>query len=64
VGAGEDVRPVETEPGAYPDFYAAVDAALRDAGPPPVSAAEGVAVLDVIEAAMESSRSGQVIQVG
>jgi scyllo-inositol 2-dehydrogenase (NADP+) len=64
IGAGEDVRPVETEPGDYRHFYAAMAAAPPDGGAPPVTAAEGVAVLDVIEAAMESSRSGRLIQTG
>jgi predicted dehydrogenase len=50
-----------TERGDYPRFYAEVASALRNGGPPPVSAAEGVAVVEVIEAALESARAGRVM---
>jgi predicted dehydrogenase len=63
LGAGDELRPVETERGAYPRFYAAVAAALRDGAPPPVEPAEAIAVLDVIEAAFQSAQSGQVVRL-
>jgi predicted dehydrogenase len=63
LGAGDELRPVETERGDYPRFYAAVAAALRDRSPPPVGPAEAIAVLEVIEAAFQSARSGQVVSL-
>jgi len=48
--------PVETERGAYQDFYAAVAA-----GGTPVAAADAVTGLEVVEAAFESARSRQTI---
>lgn len=52
------------EPGAWPAFYAGVRDAIRDGAPPPVPAADAVAVLDVLEAARESARSGTVVALG
>lgn len=48
---GETVRPVPSERGDYPAFYAGVAAALRDGGPPPVDPGDAVRVLEVIDAA-------------
>jgi predicted dehydrogenase len=61
VGAGDDIRPVRTEPGAYPEFYRGVAAALRHGGPPPVDPADSVAGLEIIEAARRSAAEGRVI---
>ena len=61
---GEDVRPIETEPGDYPAFYASVVEALRRASPMPVDPAEAVACLAIIEAALASARTGSVITLG
>ena len=47
---GTGSRPLPSEAGDYPAFYAAVAGALRAGGPPPVPGAEAVAVLEVIEA--------------
>jgi predicted dehydrogenase len=63
LGAGDELRPVETETGDYRRFYALVERALRDGGPPPVPAAEGVAVLEIIEAARESARGDRVVSL-
>jgi scyllo-inositol 2-dehydrogenase (NADP+) len=52
LGAGDDVRTVETAPGDYTRFYAEMAAALRGEGPVPVTAAEATAVLEVLEAAL------------
>ena len=62
--SGEEVRPIETEPGAWPQFYVQVGQALRSGGPPPVPAAEAVAVLEIIEAALESAELGAVVAPG
>ncbi|MFC6886017.1 MULTISPECIES: Gfo/Idh/MocA family oxidoreductase [Actinomadura] len=49
-------RPEPTEPGGYQDFYAAVARTLRGDAPPPVSLADAIVGLEVIEAALQSSR--------
>ncbi|MEU1495980.1 Gfo/Idh/MocA family oxidoreductase [Streptomyces sp. NPDC005732] len=66
VGSGESPltgggRPEPTLPGAYPAYYAAVAAALRDGGPNPVTALEAAAALDVLEAARRSARENTVV---
>jgi predicted dehydrogenase len=52
VGAGDEVRKVETVPGDYPAFYAAVAAALAGEAPVPVEPEDAARVLEVIERAM------------
>ncbi|MET8827491.1 Gfo/Idh/MocA family oxidoreductase [Streptomyces sp. NPDC004610] len=66
VGSGESPltgggRPEPTVPGDYPAYYAGVAAALRDGGPPPVTALEAAAALDVLEAARRSARDGSAV---
>ncbi|GGM33151.1 oxidoreductase [Longimycelium tulufanense] len=61
LGAGTEFELERTDPGAYQLYYAAVAEALANGGEPPVTAAEGVATLEVIEAAYASGRSGQVV---
>jgi predicted dehydrogenase len=61
LGAGESPltgggAPVESLPGDYPAYYAAVAAALRGTGPNPVTGHEAAAALDVLEAARRSAR--------
>ncbi|MGV9341565.1 Gfo/Idh/MocA family protein [Streptomyces sp. NPDC003688] len=46
---------VETVPGDYPAYYAAVAAAVRGTGPNPVTALEAAEALDVLEAARRSA---------
>ncbi|WP_329166024.1 Gfo/Idh/MocA family oxidoreductase [Streptomyces sp. NBC_01267] len=55
--------PVPTLTGDYPAYYAAVAAALRDGGRPPVTAGEAAAALDVLEAARRSAREGIVVEL-
>jgi scyllo-inositol 2-dehydrogenase (NADP+) len=55
---------VAMEPGAWPAFYAGVRDAIRNGAPPPVPAADAIAVLDVLEAARESARAGTVVALG
>ncbi|HKG94955.1 MAG TPA: Gfo/Idh/MocA family oxidoreductase [Gemmatimonadaceae bacterium] len=63
LGAGDDVRPVRTEPGAYPRFYEGVVRAARDGAPPPVAPEDAVAGLAVIDAAYRSAADGRVAAV-
>jgi predicted dehydrogenase len=51
VGAGDDWAPIPTEAGAYQEFYAGVERALRTGGPPPVDPDDAIATLEVIDAA-------------
>ena len=59
--AGDDVWPVETQPGAWHRFYEQMAACVRDDEPPPVPLEDGVAVLEIIEAALLSATSGEVV---
>ena len=58
---GDESRLVETEPGAYPDFYRLLAEAFGSGGPPPVDPRDAVLGLRIIEAAFESARRGAVI---
>ncbi|MFJ7126355.1 Gfo/Idh/MocA family oxidoreductase [Streptomyces sp. NPDC098101] len=63
LGAGESPltgggTPVESLPGDYPAYYAAVAAALHGTGPNPVTAHQAADALDVLEAARRSAREG------
>ena len=59
--AGDDVWPVETVPGAWHRFYEQMAECIRGDAEPPVPLADGVAVLEVIEAAVLSAGSGEVV---
>ncbi|MGW4200470.1 Gfo/Idh/MocA family oxidoreductase [Streptomyces sp. NPDC004726] len=68
IGAGESPltgggQPVGTVPGDYPAYYRAIARALRDGTPPPVTAWEAAATLDVLEAARRSAREGITVEV-
>ncbi len=63
LGAGDVVRAVRTEAGAYGEFYAGVRDAIRDGAPPPVSVDDAAAGLEVIEAALRSAREGAVVRL-
>jgi scyllo-inositol 2-dehydrogenase (NADP+) len=64
LSTGDGERTVETERGAYPEFYRGIAASLRDGTPPPVDPEDSVAVLRIIEAAQESARTKGVVVVG
>jgi predicted dehydrogenase len=64
LSTGEDERNVETEPGAYEEFYRGVAASLREGAPPPVDPNHSVMGLEIIEAAQESARTERVITIG
>ena len=54
---------VDAEPGRWLTYYEGVVAAIRSGGatPPPVTAAEAIGVLEILEAARESARRGAVV---
>jgi predicted dehydrogenase len=60
---GGDSGPVETVPGDWPAYYVGVVESLRSGTPPPVTADDGIAVLEVLDAARESARRRQVIAI-
>ncbi|HEU5224373.1 MAG TPA: Gfo/Idh/MocA family oxidoreductase [Actinomycetota bacterium] len=64
LSTGDGARAVETEPGAYPEFYPGIAASLRDGTPPPVDPNDSVMGLEIIEAALESARTDGVVEVG
>jgi predicted dehydrogenase len=61
LGAGDAARPVPSEPGDYPRFYAVLARAIAAGGPPPVTADEAVAMMDVLDAARVSAGEGRVV---
>jgi predicted dehydrogenase len=61
IGAGDALRTVESEAGDYPRFYAGVAHALATGAPPPVTAGEAVAMMDVLEAARASAAERRVV---
>jgi predicted dehydrogenase len=63
LGAGDDVRLVPSEPGAYQIFYSELAAALRDGGPPPVDPSDSVRGIEIIEAARHSASEGRVMSL-
>ena len=64
LGAGDELLPVPTEPGAWPRFYEGVVATIRHGAPPPVDPEDAVAGLELIEAARRSASEGKVVVVG
>ncbi|GLU47670.1 Gfo/Idh/MocA family oxidoreductase [Nocardiopsis ansamitocini] len=63
LGVEGDAKPVPSERGDYPAFYAGVRDSVGEGEPLPVELHEVVHGLDVIEAALRSARTGQVVQV-
>jgi predicted dehydrogenase len=61
--AGDAEEAVPTERGAYEAFYASLVAAVRDGAPPPVSAEDGVRVVEILEAARRSASQRDVVVI-
>jgi predicted dehydrogenase len=61
LGTDASSERIETEPGAYQRYYEAIAASLLRGLPVPVPAAESVRVIEILEAARESSRTGTVV---
>jgi predicted dehydrogenase len=60
---GEERAAVPTERGAYPRFYEQVAAAIREGAPPPVSPAQALTLLELLEAARSSAATGEVVRL-
>ncbi len=54
---------VESLPGSYQDFYAAMRDALREGKPVPVDPNESLGVIRVIEAARQSAQRGETVRL-
>lgn len=59
---GADRAPVPVAPGDHADFYRAVPGWLRDGEAPPVDPWDAVRTAQVLDAALESARTGMVVQ--
>ncbi len=57
-----EARSVPSPPGNYLAFYEGLYRCIADGAPEPVSAGDGVRVMQVIDAAFESHRSGRVVR--
>jgi scyllo-inositol 2-dehydrogenase (NADP+) len=51
IGVGDDLEPIRTEDGRYPDFYAGVAASVLDGAPPIVDPKDAIEVVRIIERA-------------
>lgn len=60
---GAEVVPVPSERGRWDTFYPAFAAAARGAGPVPVDPREAVRVLEILDAALVSSRERRVVEL-
>ena len=60
LATADEERPLETEAGDYPAYYAGIARALDTGEPPPVDPVDSADGLRVIEAAARSARTGQV----
>ncbi|WUI03558.1 Gfo/Idh/MocA family oxidoreductase [Spirillospora sp. NBC_00431] len=63
IGTPGDERPEPTAPGAYQEFYASVARALTGDGPPPVTLADAITGLEVVEAAARSAADRAVVDL-
>ncbi|KAB0676329.1 Gfo/Idh/MocA family oxidoreductase [Aureimonas leprariae] len=54
---------IPSEQGRYHDYYEAFAAAVRDGGDPPVTAAEAIRTLEVLDAARISAAEGRVVEL-
>nr|WP_218886612.1 Gfo/Idh/MocA family oxidoreductase [Kineococcus aurantiacus] len=56
-------RRVPSEPGRWPDFYAAFARAVRGRGPVPVDPADAIATCEILDAARRAARSGATVRL-
>lgn len=64
VGAGDDVRVLRSEPGNYLEFYRGVASAIRDGAEPPVTTEQGIAMMELLDAARLSASERRVVEMG
>jgi predicted dehydrogenase len=64
VGGGDDVRVQRSEPGNYLEFYRGVAAAIRDGAAPPVTTEQGIAMMELLDAARLSASEKRVVELG
>ena len=62
--AGDGSGPVEitAPPGNYLGYYAAIRDAIREEGPSPVTPAQAIALMAILEAGIRSSEQGRVVR--
>ena len=63
IGTPDDDRVEPTEPGTYQDFYPAVVQTLRTGATPPVTLADAITGLEIIEAAVRSTREHTLVNL-
>jgi predicted dehydrogenase len=63
LGTPGGTAPEATAPGAYQEFYAGVLRTLREGTPPPVTLADAITGLEVVEAAARSARENAVVDL-
>lgn len=61
LATGGSREAVPSQQGRYHDYYEGFARAVRDGTPPPVTPAEAIAVLEVLDAARQSAREGREI---
>jgi len=57
------VRPLRSEPGDYLAFYRGVAAAIETGAEPPVTTEQGIAMMEVLDAARLSARTGRTVEM-
>lgn len=61
---GETIREtIPTKPGNYYDFFDGVYQSIKKGKTEPVTADDGLKVMKIIEAALESSKEGKVVKL-
>ena len=63
VGAGDDAHALRSEPGNYLEFYRGVATAIRNGTEPPVTTEQGIAMMELLDAARLSARTGRVVEL-
>jgi scyllo-inositol 2-dehydrogenase (NADP+) len=63
LGSGDRVSPVPTLPGDYGAFYRGVARTVLTGAAPPVTVDDGIAVLEVLDAALRSATDGEVVRL-
>jgi scyllo-inositol 2-dehydrogenase (NADP+) len=58
---GDEEERVQSEPGAWPEFYVGFERAVREGAPPPVDPWDAVRGLEVLDAARESAAGSETV---